>query len=226
MSSRLTGFYATQHLLASERGMRFNEWTQRVDSGGGSFGKPTMAQYRWDAFGWWNAAGTSFGTAEFFAAYSQLGFRAPAGYTAQHTVSLRLNVASSASANVALGPATAIKDGGAGNPGNCYFVRARTGGTIQLCKCTAGVVSVIGSGGGTVRVGNVLSLAYRWHTLASRAELIALLNGQQVVAANDASSPFNMAADASRPGLWGDDSRAIDNSLAVGEWSTEWWVNG
>lgn len=215
-------------LLALERWQWFDQWTQRVETGGVFKTSPILGTSpEWEICNWTNASATARGTAEYRWPLSALAMSTSGAFEQLHTVHLRLQNQNNNGDSPQVGPATCVHSGGASNPGNCYFVRARfNSGTryVGIGKFDAGVESTLVEVEADVEIGDVLSIGYRYDVGGGGgADLVALLNGVQIASVNDASG-YDMGALSARPGVVGLDSLSIATSKQHGSAWSEWWV--
>lgn len=218
---RRLGRWVGRGVLAVERGDDFNDWTKR---GSGVWEQRALDDYDHLICNFRNNAGADEGAAEWRKAYSTIGISNPTGYTASHTVHVRMSKSNRAG-YVAIGPATALHaSSGAGN-GYCA-IAAYPGSvsSVEIRKITNGTSLALVVAPYQVNEGDVVSLGYRFNTSASAAELFAMVNGVVVTSTSDLVSPYDMDTLAALPGLWGDFFPTIPASYEVGHYTNEWWV--
>lgn len=200
-------------LLATEGGRSWSDWTTATSGGSGSWTTGTQAQSTREQLSWRNAT-TSRGMALF---YRDLHTSFDGGSTRAHVVHVRCERSNAAAEVQQVGPGTALDPAGYG------YVVELGAGTLSIVRLDAWTPTVLDSAGYTVAAGDALSLSYSYDSLGGQVDLVAMVNGTPVVAAADASSPFEFGSGA-LVGIYGADTFAVPTSRTLGHCVGEWWL--
>lgn len=222
-----------QKMIVCERGGTFETsdgWVFR-NSGSSTFGTAGVSQANpaWDLLNFANNNGAGAGTAESRVPFAKLGFTTADGLETAHTVYLRIRNRTNrdVGSGTVIGPATAIHDGGGGNPGNCYcaFATYLAGTpTVGIGVFTAGTFLILSSvAATTLRQGDVLALSYGFKVATSEVFLGLRLNGESVDAFIHAGG-YRMGTLSALPGLVGLNTPAVPVAHVHGGTASEWWV--
>lgn len=214
-----------QKIVALEDGRFFDDWTIRT-TGSALLDTGVVADFQGFLISHRNNSGAGAAIGEFRLPYATFSLDTNATYEDQHTVHLRVTRENSGGASFALCPATAVKpDVGLGQG---YFVQARdvTGTpTIEIHRLILGTDTLLASAAGTIKDGDILSLAYRWEIGTSEAHLSAMINGTSVLTFSETLGAGGLRmANGRQFGIYGDETPSIPNTQLVGHTTSEWWV--